>query len=149
MSPASYWWIAAGVIVGLELISGTFYLLMLSIGAVAGGLIAFLGGDLDAQMVVAAIVGLLAVGAWHYWRINHPNLGNTADSANPDLHLDVGQTLTVIAWGPDARARVQYRGTQWDAELHSPAHHQPGALPLAGLHRIRAVQGNVLVLEKI
>lgn len=149
MSPASYWWIATGVIVGLELISGTFYLLMLSIGAAAGGLAAFLGGSIDVQMVVAAVVGLVAVGAWHHWRINHPNRANTADSANPDLHLDVGQTLTVIAWGPDARARVQYRGTQWDAELHGPVPHPSDTLPPAGLHRIRAVQGSVLVLEKI
>lgn len=147
MSHSTLWWIAAGVIVGLELISGTFYLLMLSVGAVAGGAAAYLGASIDAQMVVAAVVGMLAVGSWHAWRLKHPSRGDrTTDSANPDLHLDVGQTLTVTAWGPNATARVQYRGTQWDAELHG--HHGP-ALPSPGLHRIRAVQGNVLILEKI
>ena len=36
-SLATWWWIAAGVLVAAELASGTFYLLMLALGAGAGG----------------------------------------------------------------------------------------------------------------
>jgi hypothetical protein len=37
-------------------------------------------------------------------------------STNPDVNLDIGATLTVDAWH-DGRARVQYRGADWDVEL--------------------------------
>ena len=34
-------------------------------------------------------------------------------STNPDVNLDIGATVTVDAWR-DGRARVQYRGADWD-----------------------------------
>ncbi|HEU6455220.1 MAG TPA: NfeD family protein, partial [Roseateles sp.] len=40
---ATTWWIAAGVLVAIELGTGTIYLLMLAVGAVAGALAAHLG----------------------------------------------------------------------------------------------------------
>ena len=35
--------------------------------------------------------------------------------------LDVGQEVQVLAWNDNGTARVNYRGTQWDAEVASPA----------------------------
>jgi membrane protein implicated in regulation of membrane protease activity len=40
MGDATMWWVLAGVLVALELLTGTFYLLMLSLGAVAAALVA-------------------------------------------------------------------------------------------------------------
>ena len=38
-----------------------------------------------------------------------PKLGN---------NLDIGQTVDVLVWvGNEGRARIHYRGTQWDARL--------------------------------
>jgi len=31
--------------------------------------------------------------------------------------LDIGQAVQVRTWHPDGTARVEYRGTQWNAEL--------------------------------
>ena len=47
-----------------ELMSGTFYLLMLAIGALAAALAAHLGAGLTTQLVTAAVVGGLAVVLW-------------------------------------------------------------------------------------
>ena len=46
------WLVAAGVLVALELFSGTFYLLMVAIGALAGGLQALADGDLTCRIDV-------------------------------------------------------------------------------------------------
>jgi len=143
MSDATLWWIAAGVIVGLELLTGTFYLLMLALGAAAAAVTAQLGGQPAIQILVAGVVGGLAVLGWHLKRQRGRDQAQSQGRANPDLHLDVGQTVEVATWSADGRTRVQYRGAEWSA-LHR------GPLPAqAGRHRIQAVEGNALVLEKI
>ncbi len=48
--------------------------------------------------------------------------------------------LRVDAWSPERRARVQYRGAEWDVELAPPA---PAT---GGEFRIVEVRGNVLVV---
>ncbi|HOI65513.1 MAG TPA: NfeD family protein, partial [Thiomonas arsenitoxydans] len=49
MDNPTAWWILAGFFVAMELVSGTFYLLMLAVGAVAGALAAHeqIGGAAD------------------------------------------------------------------------------------------------------
>ena len=73
------WWALAAIVVGAELMTGTFYLLAVGVAFVAGGLAAWLGAS-----------------------------------------LDLGQSVRVLEWKDDGSARVNYRGTQWDAELSAP-----------------------------
>ena len=61
MAYSTWWWIVTGVLVALELTTGTFYLLMLAIGGVSGALAAHAGASFATQMVVAALVGGVAV----------------------------------------------------------------------------------------
>jgi len=64
-------------------------------------------------------------------------------AGNPDVNLDIGETLLINAWQPDGSARVRYRGAQWTAQT------APGTPPSAGLHRIANVVGNRLIVERI
>ena len=65
LSQATEWWIAAGVLVAAELATGTFYLLMLALGCVAGALGAHAGFTSTAQLVIGAAVGAGATALWH------------------------------------------------------------------------------------
>ena len=56
MSESTIWWLLAGAAVGIELVTGTFYLLMLAIGLGAAALAAHLGLPLTWQLVTAAVV---------------------------------------------------------------------------------------------
>lgn len=143
MSNATLWWIAAGAIVGLELLTGTFYLLMLALGAAAAAVSAHFGAPESLQMLCAAVVGGASVLGWHLKRQASKDHALSSGTANPNLHLDVGQSVEVKHWNPDGLARVHYRGTEWDARHHDNTPEQPG------LHRIRSVEGNCLVLEKL
>lgn len=136
---STVWWATAGVLVVLELASGTFYLLMLALGAAFGALAAHAGLAFPAQLISAAGVGGSAVVFWHLRRARRP--AHTPVAANPDLQIDIGATVRVTHWGADGRTRVHYRGAQWDAR-----HAGPG-LPEPGDHVVEAVQGNVLVLR--
>ena len=57
MAESTWWWLLAGALVGAELLTGTFYLLMLALGAAAGAIAAHLGLPLTGQIVSAAVLG--------------------------------------------------------------------------------------------
>lgn len=141
MSESSIWWLLAGGAVALELVTGTFYLLMLAVGMIAGALAAHLGASVMVQIVVSAIVGGGAVVAWHFKRSKDPK--PAAANANRDVQMDIGETVHVQQWNEDATASVKYRGAQWTVEL---AEHNTAPQP--GLFRVRQLNGNRLVVDK-
>jgi membrane protein implicated in regulation of membrane protease activity len=139
MNDATIWWLLAGATVALELISGTFYLLMLALGLAAGAIAAHAGAGLAGQLTSAALIGGGAVLAWS--RLGRGRHRDADSSTNPDLNLDVGQTVQVERWQTDGRADVWYRGASWEAELDHPA-----TRPAPGRYRIVAVRGSRLIL---
>jgi membrane protein implicated in regulation of membrane protease activity len=140
MTDSTLWWLLAGGAIVFELLSGTFYLLMLATGLVAGALAAHAGASLAVQIVAAAVVGGGAVMGWNLYR--QKNAARTRVGANPDVNLDIGETVYVESWQPDGSTSVKYRGAQWSAV------HNTGALPSHGAHRIVEVRGSQLVIEK-
>jgi membrane protein implicated in regulation of membrane protease activity len=138
MTAATLWWVAAGLLVAAELATGTFYLLMIALGAAAGALAAHAGAAAPAQMAAAAVVGGVATAALHLQRGRRP--ASAPASANRDVNLDIGERVTVAAWAPDGSARVTYRGASWVARYAGPDVPQPGE------HFIVALEGNQLVL---
>jgi membrane protein implicated in regulation of membrane protease activity len=141
MALSTVWWLVTGGLIGIELITGTFYLLMLSLGAAAAALAAHGGLGLTWQLVVGASVGGLAVNAWHLK--NARSNAHTEASRNTDIHLDVGESVQVQAWDAQGLTQVQHRGAQWTALL------APGQHPETGTHRIVEMVGNRLVITKI
>ena len=135
---STFWWVAAGAAVALELATGTFYLLMIAVGLAAAAVAAHLGLSTQLQVAVAALVGSGATAAWHFKRASHPRSAVAAE--NRDVNLDIGERVQVREWADDGSARVNYRGSTWTARL------QPGAAAVAGLHTVVAVEGNWLVL---
>ena len=140
MNNPTIWWLVAGALVALELTTGTFYLLMLALGAAAGAVVAHAGAGFTVQVVVAAAVGGLAVVVWNAYRQRQTEPSAARETAQ---HLDVGETVQVDAWDAQGLAQVKHRGANWTAV------NTPPSKPSPGLHRIQAIQGNRLVLEKI
>jgi len=141
MAESTMWWLLTGTAVAVELVTGTFYLLMLAIGLAAGALAAHVGAPLTAQLIAAALVGGGAVSGWHLKR------GKRADeptaTANRDVNLDIGEVVHIDAWNRDGTASIKYRGANWTA---IPVE---GAILVTGPHRVREVVGNRLVVEQI
>lgn len=131
------WLVAAGLLVILELFSGTFYLLMIAIGLAFGALAALAGAAMPLQTIVAAVVGVAATGLLHRSRLGKPVKSNAARDRN--VNIDIGEKVSVPAW-QDGRARVMYRGALWDVELGQ------GATPEAGSFKIVEVQGSRLIV---
>ena len=129
------WWIAAAILVGVEMMTGTFYLLIVALACVAGGLVAYSGFEASWQWGVAAaieVVGTLAVTQWKKKYVAHPKLSN---------NLDVGQQVSVLEWRDDGTVRVAYRGSQWDAVLDSPATPKREHMVIVGMRGAQLLLG--------
>jgi membrane protein implicated in regulation of membrane protease activity len=131
------WLALAGALTILELFSGTFYLLMIALGMLAGALAAFGGAAEPVQLLVAAVVGAAAT---TLLRRRRPR--RTDPAHDPNINLDIGQTLHVPHWqSSHGTARVMYRGAMWDVDL------APGAVAKPGQFVIREVRGSRLIVS--
>ena len=129
MSAATFWWIAAGVPVAVELATGTFYLLMLALGLAA----ARAGGPSRPGQRAAdrrrgagrrRRHGAVAPEA------RASRVRSRRRSENRDVNIDIGEQVQVDAWAADGTARVTTAARTWTARL------APGAAPGPGVHRV-------------
>lgn len=137
MTAPTAWWLMTFALVALELVTGTIYALLVAIGFAVGALAAHLGASTPVQIVCAAVACVAFVGGWYLRSSRHPK------AQLSDVQIDVGEHVTVAAWGDDRTAVVRYRGATWQVK---PVADAP---PVPGLHRIVDMQGNFLVVEFI
>jgi membrane protein implicated in regulation of membrane protease activity len=141
---AHYWWwlIALGMGV-LELLTGTFYLLLLAVACVAGGLAAYGSVGVAGQLLCTALV---AVAGWFGLQKWHPVRNSRGDvTSNRDVLLDIGERVQVARWDENGRSQVSYRGANWAVEI-DPSVRSASAPPQPGEFEIRSVTGNRLII---
>ena len=127
-------WLLAGLaLVIVELLTGTFYLLVLGAAAFAAGAAAWLGGGFPVQAITAAVLAFVGAYFVHAYRAR-----NRAQQMAP---IDAGQPASFESWLDQGAglARVRYRGASWDARLEDAAAPQPGAVLY-----VLATEGNTL-----
>ena len=114
------WLVAGFALVIAELVTGTFYLLVLGVSGFVGAGVAYAGGSYLAQAVVAAVFAV--AGTLWVHRYRH-RLG-----ALRMRGLDVGQPATFDCWidRGAGHARVRYRDTLWDAQVSGGASGEAG-----------------------
>lgn len=131
------WFIAAFLLIGAELMAGTFYLLVIGLGLAGGGAVALAGFGEPAQITAAALIAVVGIVILRTTRA-----GAMLRRSSPEVPADVGQPVQVVERRADGSLRVSYRGSQWDAEPEGP-------LPEAaagGVLYIRALRGTKLIV---
>lgn len=131
-------WLAAGfVLVIAELVTGTFFLLVLGVSAFAGSALAWFGLGFWVEALGAAAVAIAGV----FWVRQHRKTMPQPDMAS----LDVGQSVTLDSWvnREQGAARVKYRNTLWDAEVEGEREFDHGQVLF-----IHAIDGNTLKVSK-
>jgi membrane protein implicated in regulation of membrane protease activity len=132
------WLVAGFALVIAELVTGTFYLLVIGAGAFIAAMVAWFGAGLIAQSLVGGIVAVLGGVLVHRWHAGQPK---TPQGSN---FLDRGQVVVLEGWANESAriARVKYRGTSWDARLAgADARPAPGSTLY-----IEGQDGNTLVV---
>ena len=131
------WMIVGLVLVITELVTSTFYLLMLGIAAFGAALAAWLGFDFAVQSTVATIVAAAGSYGVHAYRAKN--------RAQQMAQIDSGMPASFEAWVDTSTrlARVRYRGASWDARV-------AGAEPLESGATVYVIasDGNTLNVSK-
>src|SRR5687767_12037265 len=131
-------WVVVGfVLVIAELLTGTFYLLVIGVGFFAAAVCAWLGANLFVQAVAGSAVAILGA-----WLVHHWHEGQRAKDAGRSNLLDRGQPVVLEGWTNESAgiARVRYRGASWDARVN-------GARPETGATLyIEGQEGSTLVV---
>ena len=129
-------WALVGIaLIIVEMLSGSFYLLVLGVAALAAAAAAWAGYSFWVQAVVTAAVASAGVILVKRFR------GKGVPAATQSL--DVGQAVTLESWisEADGVARVSYRNAQWEARV--VGERTPGAR----VFYIRSVAGNTLTVS--
>jgi membrane protein implicated in regulation of membrane protease activity len=131
------WAVAGLVLVIVELLTGTFYLLMLGIAAFGAAGASLLGLGFPAQSIVAAVLSAVGCYGVHLYKAK-----NSAQQMAP---IDAGMPASFESWlDAGARlARVRYRGASWDARVEGIEGMEPGATVY-----VLAADGNTLRVGK-
>ena len=116
------WAILGLTLVIVELVTGTFYLLVLGIAAFGAALAAWLGQGFPVQAIVAAVISGLGCYGVHVYRARN------ATQQMPNV--DAGQPASFENWIDQGGrlARVSYRGASWDALVDGDAAVDAGAM---------------------
>jgi membrane protein implicated in regulation of membrane protease activity len=127
-------WLLLGLaLVIVELLTGTFYLLVLGVAAFAAGAAAWLGGGFAVQAIAAAVIAMVGAYLVHAYRARN--------AAQQMTSIDAGQPANFESWVDQGAglARVRYRGASWDARFDAEAAMQPGTLVY-----VLSTEGNTL-----
>jgi len=137
LDPALAWAVVGLGLVIIELLTGTFYLLMLGVAAFGAAGAAWLGQDFSVQVIVAAVVSAAGCYAVHVYRAKN--------KVSQMPHIDAGMPASFESWiDAGARlARVRYRGASWDARVEGVEGLEPGATVY-----VLASEGNTLKVAK-
>jgi membrane protein implicated in regulation of membrane protease activity len=131
------WLVSGFLLVIVELVTGTFYLLVLGVAAIAGGVVAYAGLPFPVQAIVAA--ALAVTGAVGVSRVRRTSAAVKMRS------LDVGQPAAFDRWVDRGagQARVKYRDALWDAIVVGEISGEPGE----GIYVV-SIDGNTLKVSK-
>jgi membrane protein implicated in regulation of membrane protease activity len=131
------WLIAGFILIIVELLTGTFYLLVLGIAALGGAGVGYAGGAFVWQTVVAAIVAVAGV-VW-------VNQYKKRMAPKRMQGLDFGQPAAFDSWVNKSagHARVKYRDALWDAQVAGDASGEPGEILY-----VNSVDGSTLKVSK-
>ena len=130
------WLCLALLLMGVEMLIGTLYLLALALGALGAALCAFLDLSLTVQCLVAAMLTIGGAFLAHVYRSRR----STDHLAVSDL--DAGHTVTVKTVRDDGSATVSYRGASWTARS------KDGTSLTPGIYTIARIDGNTLLLTR-
>lgn len=131
------WLVAGFALIVVELVSGTFYLLVLGVAALAGGVVAYAGLPLSVQAIAASALAVVGV-VW-------VNRVRRASGSVKMRSLEVGQPAAFDRWVDRAagQARVKYRDALWDASVVGEVSGEPGEVLY-----VASIDGNTLKVSK-
>lgn len=138
-----FWIGGALLLIVVETMTADLTFLMIAGGALGGGLTAFLGGPLWAQVVVFACISTLLLFAVRPWAKRR--LTATAPQMKTNVDALIGRSATTITAVDDGGGRVRLGGEEWSARL-APAAQGVTRLEAGARVTVTQIDGAVAVV---
>ena len=142
---AWHWLIFGVVLLGIELMTGSTYILWPAVSAIAVGVLLFIapmGWEMQMMLFFLLSVATLVLGRSHFQRFVKG--GEVADLNDPTITL-VGRQVRAVADFQGSEGRVELGDTQWSARLEEAPREPVSENDL--LH-VRAVRGATLIVGR-
>lgn len=140
---AWHWLILGVILLGVELLTGSTYILWPAVSALAVGVLLFIGPGLgwELQMLLFFLlsVATLVLGRTHLQRLVRG--GEPSDLNDPGTAM-IGRQVRAVIDFTGTEGRVEMGDTQWSARLDS------GTAAKGDLLRVNSVQGATLIVER-
>lgn len=134
-----FWLLISASLIVAEIFTLSFYLLLAGIGALVASGLAATGFNDITQVVVAALVTLVG---WFLLQKYKPQNQHPDHRTNPDLNMDIGQTVRLASISSDGKISVILRGARWDAQIDD------GSIPdQTKDYIISKIDGSILILN--
>ena len=138
-----FWIGGALLLVVVETVTADLTFLMIAGGALGGGLTAFLGGPLWAQVVVFGCISTLLLFAVRPWAKRR--LAATTPQMKTNVDALIGRAATTITAVDDGGGRVGLGGEEWSARL-APGAQGTGRVEAGARVTVTQIDGAVAVV---
>ena len=140
---AWHWLILGVVLLGVELVTGSTYILWPAVSALAVGVLLFIAPSMawEMQMLLFFVLSIttLVLGRTHLQKFVKG--GEPSDLNDPGQAM-IGRQVTVISDFTGTEGRVAVGDTQWSARLNG------GTASEGDLLRVESVKGATLIVER-
>lgn len=137
-----YWWVAAVLLLGIEMMSPGFFFLWMAISALVTGLLLLVVPvmTIEIQLFIFAVLSMCSVIAWKRYMVNHP-----IESDHPHLNQRgaeyIGRTFTLLEAIENGQGKIKVGDSRWRVEGED--------CPVGSTVKVIAVDSTIFKVEKV
>lgn len=135
-----HWLTAAVILIVVEMMIGTYFLLWVGFAAAATALIQWIFGiGWQAQMMVFFILSLISIAGWYFYAKKNPEI-DTMPNLNKRGHQHIGRTFNLSRAIVNGTGKINVNDSTWKVEGED--------LPEGAKVKVIDISGNILKVEK-
>jgi len=137
-----HWLTTAVIIIVLEMMIGTYYLLWVGFAAAATALVQWIFGiGWQLQMIVFFILSLASIAAWYYYAKKNPEV-DVMPNLNKRGKQFIGRNFNLSKAIVNGEGKINVNDSTWKVEATND-------LPEGAKVRVTEVVGTILKVEKV
>jgi membrane protein implicated in regulation of membrane protease activity len=135
-----HWLTAAVILIVIEMMIGTYFLLWVGFAAAATALVQWIFGiGWQVQMIVFFILSLVSIAAWYFYAKNNPEI-DTMPNLNKRGHQHIGRTFNLSRAIVNGTGKINVNDSTWKVEGED--------MPEGAKVKVIDILGTILKVEK-
>ena len=136
-----HWLTAAVILIVIEMMMGTYFLLWVGFAAAATALVQWMFGiGWQVQMMVFFILSLVSIAGWYYYAKNNPEV-DSMPFLNRRGHQHIGRTFNLSKAIVNGVGKINVNDSTWKVEGED--------LPEGAKVKVVDIRGTTLKIEKV